>query len=75
MHGESFNIADYEYHPRFNNQTFYDDFDMVVATLDRPIVFGLKTMPICLPEPDEAFFGLKATVTGWYKIFYCDIQI
>jgi secreted trypsin-like serine protease len=61
-----YRTANYQIHPRFTNNTFYDDWDIAVAALDRNVQFTHDIKPICLPrDGSETFIGKLATVAGW----------
>lgn len=52
-------------HPNFVNGSFYDDFDLAIATVDRHISFNHNVQTICLPALVDQFVGVKAIVAGW----------
>ncbi|KAG8190283.1 hypothetical protein JTE90_025795 [Oedothorax gibbosus] len=53
-------------HPRYNFFTY--EHDLALVKLDSPIVLQAHVKPICLPNKDETFVGLNATVTGWGRL-------
>lgn len=63
--GEQFNTIQYELHPNFVNNSMFDDFDLSIVAVDRPIHFSHNIKPICLPQFDSEYAGEKATVAGW----------
>lgn len=63
--GEKYRTIDYQLHPRFVNNSFYDDFDMSIAVVDRTIAFNRNIKPICLPHFPESYTGVQAIVAGW----------
>lgn len=63
--GVRYQTAHFELHPNFINNTFYDDFDMALVTLDRRITFNHNIMPICLPSPGSSHIDQTAIVAGW----------
>lgn len=65
-----YHIADIELHPRWVNSSTFDDFDMALITLDRPIEFNERVRPICLPEVngEVPFYGQRVIVAGWGRV-------
>lgn len=65
--GIKYDTKHVELHPNFNNNTFYDDFDMALVTVKKDIKFNRIISPICLPPVDEykKLFGKLVTVAGW----------
>ena len=43
----------------------YSDHDFALLLLEHPAMYSSKVSPICLPEPNAEFGGLKATAAGW----------
>lgn len=69
--GSIYNIYNIELHPKWVNDTVsFDDYDIVLITLDRKIRFNEHVKPICLPSinGEEPFYGKRVIVAGWGKV-------
>lgn len=65
---ETYKTADFVFHPQFTNGSLYDDYDMSIVTVDRPIIFNANVKTICLPSISDDFAGMKVTVAGWGRL-------
>lgn len=50
-------------HPDFNNLTLFND--IALLKLDQPVLYANNVQPICLPKPEDRFFGQNCIATGW----------
>ncbi|KAK6630616.1 hypothetical protein RUM43_014601 [Polyplax serrata] len=50
-------------HRGFDPRTLYND--IAILTLDTPVSFSKTIRPICLPQGNQNYAGLPATVIGW----------
>ena len=66
--GESFKTDNFVFHPQFKNGSLYDDYDMSIVTVDRPMTFSANVKTICLPSISDDFAGMKVTVAGWGRL-------
>lgn len=58
----------YMVHPKFRNETTFDDYDMSIGTVNRKIIFSLKVKPICLPDPyNELLFENRRIIVAGKK--------
>ena len=48
---EKRNISQVVIHEFFTSTAVRDENDIAIATLDQPVVFSDKIVPICLPQP------------------------
>ncbi|XP_042898786.1 serine proteinase stubble isoform X2 [Parasteatoda tepidariorum] len=53
-------------HPRYNFFTY--EHDLALVKLESPLTLQPHVRPICLPDMDDTFIGLNATVTGWGRL-------
>ncbi|KAG5669858.1 hypothetical protein PVAND_000149 [Polypedilum vanderplanki] len=60
----------YEFHPSFRASPLFDDYDLCIVTVERPINFNSEIKPICLPYVGENqnYYNRKVTVAGWGKL-------
>jgi trypsin len=60
----------YDFHPNFKNSPIFDDFDMSIVTVDRPIQLSRQVGTICLPYANEHehYYNTKVNVAGWGKL-------
>lgn len=63
--GDFYNVGNYMLHPKFNNLSVYDDYDMALVTVTTRIRFGRTVKPICLPASFDDFTGQAGIVAGW----------
>lgn len=63
--GDTYKTEKFIFHPKFNNKTSYDDFDISIVTVDRSMKFTSVAKPICLPSIDDDYSGKSVTVAGW----------
>lgn len=47
------NISNVVIHEQFTTTAVRDENDIAIATIDRPVQFNDKMLPICLPNPGE----------------------
>ena len=66
--GEPYKTADFVFHPQFKNGSLFDDYDMSIVTVDKPIIFSANVKTICLPSISDDFAGIKVIVAGWGKL-------
>lgn len=66
--GVKYTVRHTELHPRFRNASFFDDFDMALATVKGEIQFSRNVQPICLPSVNdhENYVGKLLIVAGWW---------
>lgn len=55
-------------HEGFTSTAVRDENDIAIATLNKPVVFSDLIVPICLPQPGEAFEDRVGTIAGWGRI-------
>lgn len=65
LDGERFDTQESRLHPKFDNLTTHDTFDMAMVVVNREIQFNRYVVPICLPTPNQNFDNQMATVAGW----------
>lgn len=63
--GEIYKTAKVILHPKFINNSLFDDYDMSIVTVDKPITFSDNVKPICLPSVGDNFEDKKVIVAGW----------
>lgn len=62
----TYETLDFKLHPKFYATDVFDDFDIALVTVDRPMVFSASVRPICLPRLNENRMHIneKMTVAG-----------
>lgn len=68
--GTMYNVGHVELHPRFENHSIYDDYDMALVTVTRKIRFSPTVKPICLTSPNTDYTGRSGIVAGWYGKYF-----
>lgn len=68
-HYQQFGIDDIIVHSGYKYDLYNSVHDIALIRLDRPILFGKKLKPICLPFEDKAKYepevGTLLTISGW----------
>ncbi len=58
-------VSHVEINPTFDNRRLSGS-DTAIVTLSKPVTFGTKVRPLCLPaNPSRQYKGHKAIATGW----------
>ncbi|CRL05271.1 CLUMA_CG018149, isoform A [Clunio marinus] len=66
--GVRYETISYEYHPKFKNSSFGDDYDIAIATVDKLILFSDHIKPICITLASHEFTWQMAIVAGWGRL-------
>ena len=62
---KSASVSHVEINPTFDN-LWLSGSDTAIVTLTKPVTFGNKVRPLCLPaNPSRHYGGYKAFATGW----------
>lgn len=55
----------WEDHPDYNENTYDNDYAIITLDDNDEITWTDRVQPICLPDKDNDYAGVMATVTGW----------